>query len=157
MTISAPTRAPEPDLYDSDIIAWAQQQAALLRAGRFQELDIEHLAEEIEDVGKSEQRELASRMATLLMHLLKWRHQPQRRGASWRNTIAAQRRSIAVRLKRTPSLKATLRDPDWWEQVWADAVAAATAETGLGSFPASCPWDLDRVQDPAWLPEADTN
>lgn len=64
--------------YDTDIVAWAQEQARLLRAGRFDALDIEHIAEEIEDVGKSEQRELENRMAVLLAHLLKWQHQPDR-------------------------------------------------------------------------------
>ena len=77
--------------YDKDINAWAQEQARLLRAGRFEMLDIEHIAGEIEDVGKSEQRELASRMAVLLAHLLKWQYQPERRGASWEKTIKAQR------------------------------------------------------------------
>ena len=140
----------EPNLYDVDVIAWAKQQAALLRAGRLDELDI---AEEIEDVGESEQRELATRMTALLMHLLRWRYQPERRGSSWRNTITAQRHAIAVRIKRTPSLQATLRDPAWWEEVWADAVAAATAETGLGDFPAVCPWALSAIQDAVWLPD----
>lgn len=144
--------ADSPSLYDSDVIAWAEQQASLLRTGRFDELDIEHVAEEIEDVGKSEQRELANRMSVLLMHLLKWHYQPERRGASWRNTITAQRHAIAVRLRRTPSLKATLRDAGWWEQVWADAVADATTETGLSGFPKTCPWTPDQIQDPGWLP-----
>ena len=57
--------------YDADVVAWSSEQAALLRAGRFSELDIEHLADEIEDVGRSEERELGSRMAVLLAHLLK--------------------------------------------------------------------------------------
>ena len=68
--------------YEKDVIAWANEQAALLRAGRFSALDIEHIAEEIEDVGKSERREFVSRMAVLLAHLLKWQYQPERRGAS---------------------------------------------------------------------------
>jgi hypothetical protein len=154
--MSATSRIPvpaEPDLYEADVIAWAKQQAELLRAGRLEELDVAHIAEEIEDVGKSEQRELANRMTVLLMHLLKWQYQPERRGSSWRNTIAAQRQAIAVRIKRTPSLQATLRDPAWWEEAWADAVAAATAETGLGDFPTACPWALCAIQDAAWLPD----
>ncbi|MDR0781146.1 MAG: DUF29 domain-containing protein [Pseudomonadales bacterium] len=68
--------------YDKDVVAWAAEQAALLRAGKFSALDVEHLAEEIEDVGKSEQRELSNRMAVLLAHLLKWQYQSARRGAS---------------------------------------------------------------------------
>ena len=63
--------------YNADIIQWARQQAALLRAGRFSALDIEHIAEEIEDVGKSEERELESRLAVLIAHLLKWQYQPE--------------------------------------------------------------------------------
>jgi hypothetical protein len=68
--------------YEADVVMWANEQARLIRAGRFELLDLAHVAEEIEDVGKSEQRELASRMAVLLAHLLKWQYQPGRRGAS---------------------------------------------------------------------------
>ena len=83
--------------YDGDIIAWANEQARLLRDGLFSQLDIEHIAEEIEDVGKSEQRELENRMALLLAHLLKWEFQPSHRGNSWRRTIIDQRQGIADR------------------------------------------------------------
>jgi len=69
--------------YETDIVAWANEQAQLVRAGRFELLDLEHIAEEIEDVGKSEQRELASRMTILLAHLLKWQFQPEQQGRSW--------------------------------------------------------------------------
>lgn len=69
--------------YETDVIAWANEQAAFIRAGRFDMLDLEHLADEIEDVGKSERRELRNRMAVLLTHLLKWKFQPERRGSSW--------------------------------------------------------------------------
>ncbi|WPL19317.1 hypothetical protein Thiowin_04434 [Thiorhodovibrio winogradskyi] len=72
---------------EADIIAWANEQAGLLRSRRFDQLDIAHLVEEIEDVGKSEQRELASRMAVLLAHLLKWAYQCERRTPSWKRTI----------------------------------------------------------------------
>jgi hypothetical protein len=89
-------------LYDRDIVAWAQEQARLLRASRLAELDIEHIAEEIEDVGKSEQRELISRLSILIGHLLKWRYQPERRGASWESTIRTQRNTILRRLRCTP-------------------------------------------------------
>ena len=88
--------------YDKDVILWSEQQARLLRAGRFAELDIEHLADEIEDVGKSEKRELASRMAVLLAHLLKWSRQPKMRTNSWRSTIVVQRKRVALAIKATP-------------------------------------------------------
>lgn len=100
--------------YDKDINAWAQEQARLLRAGRFEMLDIEHIAGEIEDVGKSEQRELASRMAVLLAHLLKWQYQPERRGASWEKTIKAQRKEIAYALDESPSLAPKLQGRGRW-------------------------------------------
>ncbi len=82
--------------YEDDVVTWSTEQARLLREGRFDLLDIAHLAEEIEDVGKSEQRELANRMAVLLANLLKWQRQPTRRGASWQITIRNQRRGIAA-------------------------------------------------------------
>lgn len=138
--------------YDTDIVAWASEQARLLRAGRFDLLDIEHIAEEIEDVGKSEQRELANRMAVLLAHLLKWQYQPERQGNSWARTIREQRRGVLNRLDETPSLKAKMTDNRWWDGVWADAVAHATSETGIGTLPETCPWALAEILAQDWLP-----
>ena len=80
--------------YETDVVAWANEQAAFVRAGRLDMMDLENIAEEIEDVGKSEQREISSRMAVLLMHLLKWQYQPGRRGNSWARTIKIQRKSL---------------------------------------------------------------
>ncbi|HLB99535.1 MAG TPA: DUF29 domain-containing protein, partial [Acetobacteraceae bacterium] len=92
-------------LYDRDFYAWANEQAALLRAGRLAEADLENIAEEIESMGRSEKRELNSRLRVLLMHLLKWRHQPMLRSKRWSNTIAAQRDDIVDHLADNPSLK----------------------------------------------------
>lgn len=133
--------------YETDIIAWANEQASLLRAGRLSSIDIDHIAEEIEDVGKSEQRELSSRMAVLLAHLLKWKIQPSHRSPSWEATIHAQRNSIERRLKKTPSLVASLSDPDWQADAWDDAVALAAKETDIefSDFPESCPWTNDQI------------
>jgi hypothetical protein len=144
-----------PQTYDQDIIAWADEQARLLRTGQFNQLDIEHIAEEIEDVGKSEQRELASRMAVLLAHLLKWQFQPAYRGNSWRRTIMDQREGIARRLKKTPSLKASLEDTDWWADAWQDARQQASRETGIGydAFPEALPWEFKRIMNPEFWPE----
>jgi hypothetical protein len=139
--------------YETDIIAWANEQAELLRSGRLSELDIDHLAEEIEDVGKSEQRELASRLALLLAQLLKWHYQPGRRGSSWQRTIKEQRRAIAAHIAGTPSLKAALANPTWIEGVWADALARAVDETGLDLFPDDCPWTTEQVLSQAFLPD----
>ncbi len=138
--------------YDGDIVAWANEQAQLLREGLFSQLDIEHIADEIEDVGKSEQRELANRMVKLLSHLLKWQFQPNRKGSSWEITIRNQRRAIALHLKQVPSLKAKLNDAEWWEVVWGDSVTQASKETGLGNFPASCPWAFGQIMDVDFWP-----
>lgn len=141
--------------YDQDINAWAHEQARLLRDGRFEMLDIEHIADEIEDVGKREQRALASCMAALLAHLLKWQYQPERRGASWEKTIKAQRKEIAYALGEFPSLAPKLQEARWLDMVWARAVAQAVGETGLDCFPDECPWAVaDEVLAASWLPAA---
>ena len=139
--------------YDEDVIAWANEQAALLRAGKLSAIDIEHIAEEIEDVGKSEQRELANRMAVLLAHLLKWQYQPERRGSSWQATIREQRRAIGVVLRKTPSLRNSLIDPEWITGVWADAKSKAIEETGLDVFPEDYPWSMEQALDPTFFPD----
>ena len=141
-----------PVTYETDIVAWAEEQAALLRAGKFSALDIEHIADEVEDVGKSEKRELANRMSVLLAHLLKWQFQPARQSASWRRTLREQRRAIALHLEDVPSLKAVLRQDRWFAAVWADAVAKAADETGLEGFPETCPWYVEQCLDPEFLP-----
>ena len=157
MDDGSPRAEPTLAVYDGDIVAWANQQAALLRAGRFTDLDIEHIADEVEDVGKSERRELSSRMTILLAHLLKWQMQPERRvisGKSWRDTIRVQREDIADHLAETPSLKPSLRDPTWMRKAWRNGIVQTTQETGIGldDLPANCPWSIDEILDPAFLP-----
>lgn len=139
--------------YEKDVFAWASEQARLLRVGRFDLLDIEHIAGEIEDVGKSEQRELASRMAVLLAHLLKWQYQPERQGASWEKTIRAQRKEVLYMLDESPSLMPKLAEAKWLDMVWARAVAQAVNETGLDCFPEVCPWTIEgEVLAETWFP-----
>jgi hypothetical protein len=150
-------KAPPPPAksadYDRDVILWAEEQARLLRAGHFSELDIEHIADEIEDVGKAEKRELASRMAVLLAHLLKWRFQPEKRTNSWRSTIKTQRQRIELALRATPSLMSVLRDSDWQRDAWLDARTQAERETGLEDLPEDCPVTFEDARDPEFWPE----
>jgi Domain of unknown function DUF29 len=143
--------------YETDIVAWANEQAALLRGGHLSALDIEHIAEEIEDVGKSEQRELANRMAVLLMHLLKWQFQPAKRSKSWEFTLRTQRKEVAYVLAEAPSLKGKFNDEKWLDVVWSKAVGKAETETGLDieAFPESCPWTIAEVLAEGWHPEKD--
>lgn len=109
--------------YEDDVVAWAEEQRRLLRERRFDLLEIPHLPEEIEDVGKSEQRELVSRMAVLLTHLLYWQLHCGRRGAGWQFTIRNQRRGIARRREEPPSLRPKREDTGRWTTVWDDATA----------------------------------
>jgi hypothetical protein len=115
---------------------------------------VEALVEEIDDVGKSEERELASRMAGLLSHSLKWQFQPEQRSNSWKRTIAIQRAGILRRLKRTPSLKAVLDDAEWLQDARDDALQLAAAETGLdiATFSERCAWSIGDVVREDWVP-----
>src|ERR1700748_585848 len=99
------TKPASDSSYDRDFYAWANEQAALLRAGKLGEADFKHIAEEIESMGKTEKRELVSRLTVLLLHLLKWRFQPEKRSASWEASIRVQRNRLIDHLEDNPSLK----------------------------------------------------
>src|SRR5207253_2702824 len=94
--------------YDADFFAWAQRTAALLRARRFDEVDVENAAQEIEDMGKRDLRELNSRVQVVLAHLLKWQLQPKKRTRSWQITLLTQRSEIDTLLRDSPSLRPKL-------------------------------------------------
>lgn len=142
------------NLYDSDFYAWANEQAALLRAGRLSEADVANIAEEIESMGRSEKRELVSRLAVLLVHLLTWRFQPDHRSSFWQATIRLQRRELLDHLADNPSLNASIGEAT--DRAYGRAVIEAGAETGLGerSFPVSCPWRFEQITDEGFWPEA---
>ena len=133
------------NLYERDFYAWANEQAALIRAGNLAAIDLEHIAEEIESMGKTEKRELVSRLTVLLAHLLKWQFQPARRGMSWRATVRNQRRDLADHLADNPSLKANL--PETVSAAYERAVDQAAGETDLdpATFPSACPWSVDQI------------
>jgi hypothetical protein len=141
-------------LYDQDFYAWANEQAGLLRAGRLSEADIEHIAEEIESMGKGEKRELVSRLTVLLLHMLKWQYQPQFRGKSWHLTLEEQRDELASHLADNPSLKSTL--PDTITMAYRRAILGAARETDLDRsvFPPTCPWSFEQIMDSTFYPEA---
>ena len=141
--------------YEVDTAAWAVEQARLIRARRFDMLDIEHLAEEIEDLSKSERRELMSRLVVLLTHLLKWQFQPDYRGNSWIHTIRTQRKRLLKHLDENPSLRPLLTSPQWFEDAWDSAIDDASRETGLDVdlFPPVCHWTVAEILTPGWSPE----
>lgn len=140
-------------LYEQDFFAWANEQAALLRAGKFELADIENIAEEIESIRRSEKRELTNRLAVLLMHLLKWRYQSPFRCASWRSTINEQRRRLAKHLAENPSVKPHIGDSI--EDAYQTARVDAERETGIPvqTFPRVCPFTPDQIQDADFWPD----
>jgi hypothetical protein len=140
-------------LHDSDFYAWSLEQAALLRAGRVGEADLAAIAEEIESMGKTEKRELVSRLTVLLLHLLKWERQPAGRGNSWRLSIANARDEIADLLADNPSLKSVLDEVIASAYRYARRKAAIETDMAEEAFPAQCPWSFAQVMDAGFWPE----
>jgi len=140
------------DLYDQDFFEWTVRNAELLRSGRASEADLAHIAEEIEDMGKRERRELLSRLGVLIAHLLKWQVEPERRGHSWVATINLQRRELRKLLAEMPSLRRFLEKqlPD----AYTEGVLMAAAETNLPAeaFPSTCGYELEALLDEEFLP-----
>jgi hypothetical protein len=139
-------------LHSADFFGWIMQQTELLRAGRLTEIDREHLAEEIEDMGRSLQRELVNRLTVLLLHLLKWQFQPGYQGNSWRYTIEEQREQLNDHLQDNPSLKQKI--PESFERAYKYARTGAAKETGLpkSTFPEICPWSFEQALDNEFWP-----
>jgi ribosomal protein L29 len=138
---------------DQDFALWTKQQADLLRQGRWNEIDASNIAEELEDMGSSRERELEIRLGVLLAHLLKWRYQPERRGKSWRATIKEQRQRIARLLAKNPSLQAQLAEA--MTNGYSDGLLIAVRATPLDEqdFPPQCPFTLEQTLDPDYWPE----
>ncbi|MEI6328599.1 MAG: DUF29 domain-containing protein [Pseudanabaena sp. ELA645] len=130
-------------LYEQDYGLWAEQMANLLATGRFSELDIENLVEEVRDLSKRERDRLLSSLRLIVHHLLKWDYQPQRRSRSWQGTIQRERANISLYLEDSPSLKRHLAN-EWLHKIYAVACADAFKETGL-QFPEICPYGISEV------------
>ncbi|SJM94313.1 DUF29 domain-containing protein [Crenothrix polyspora] len=131
--------------YQTDYYGWTVEQAELLKARDWQEIDIENLIEEVESMGRSEKRALESRLIVLITHLLKWQYQPVRRSTSWELTIKEQRLRISKILRDNPSLK---RELDvCFLDIYPFAVIQAVKETGIEekNFPIMCEWTLEHV------------
>jgi hypothetical protein len=139
--------------YEEDFYAWTMAEADLLRKGQFSALDVQHLIEELESMGASEKREFISRLAQLLMHLLKWNFQPALRSKSWQITLREQRRAVSRLIKENPSFKSKITDCviDAYE----DAIDMAMKETGLDekAFPEKCPYTFEQLTDNEFYPE----
>jgi hypothetical protein len=139
--------------YDEDFVEWTRHTAALLRRGRFDEVDVARVAEEVEDMGKRDRRTVESRLEVLLAHLLKWQWQPERRSGSWRATIRTQRSRIELTVRDSPSLRAEV--PAMIARRYPKAVALASDQTGVAAarFPRRCRYGAAQVLDERFLPE----
>jgi hypothetical protein len=139
--------------YETDYLHWLDTQAQHLRAGELDQLDREHLLEELEGMSRSERRQLRNRLIVLVLHLLKLRYQPARRSRSWTVTIITQRVDISLLLRESPSLRPTLAAT--LDEVYANARREAAQETGLAidQFPVDCPFTIDQVVDEDYWPD----
>ena len=139
--------------YEKDFYSWTHEQAELLRTGQFNRLDIPNLIEEIETMGRSEKRELESRLTVLLLHLLKWKYQEVRRGRSWQLSIDEQRIQFEETLNENPGLKPQL--DQILTKAYRLAVIQASRETKISKnvFPESCPWTLTQLIEEEFYPE----
>ena len=139
-------------LFEHDFYAWTQQQAAILAAHRWEDLDLANLIEEIESLGRQERQELRNRLCLLIAHLLKWQFQAQKRSRSWLATIRIQRLDTMDLLEDNPSLKPYLEEA--LERVYKKAIILAVKETNLPNktFPTKCPYILTDILDESFFP-----
>jgi hypothetical protein len=139
--------------YQTDFNLWVEQTTQLLREQRWQDIDLENLIEEIQDLGKSERRAITSQLTRLLLHLLKWQYQPQRRSDSWLDSITDARTQIELAIKDSPSLKNYPLEQ--LDQSYEKARSQAAKQTGLiiTVFPEVFPYSLAEVLDETWLPD----
>ena len=140
-------------LYEQDFYLWIQTTVQQLKENKLNEIDIPNLIEEIESMGRSEKRELKSRLIVLLMHLLKWHYQPEKRSESWRSTITEQRICIEGLLEDSPSLKPLLSEV--FENCYQKARLKASDETGikLNLFPKESPFSLEETLESSYVNE----
>ncbi len=141
------------DLYEADFYEWTRQQAELLRERRWDDLDLENLIEEVQSVGISDKREIASRLLVLLAHLLKWRCQPGARCTSWAGTIREQRSRIARVIDDSPSLQGYPASVIASEYEGARLLASNETGIAFDLFPETCPFTIEQALDTNYWPE----
>lgn len=137
---------------DDDFALWAAEQGALVRAAKFDRVDVENVAEELESLGRGDKYQIEHRMEVLLCHLLKWQFQPEKRTNSWRATIVEQRMRIARVIKDSPSLKT--HPTEALRGSYILGLNQAITETRLPetAFPETCPYTVEQILDPDFLP-----
>jgi hypothetical protein len=143
------------EAYSTDFSLWINQTAQLLRERRWHEIDVPHLVEEVEELGKSERRGITSQLTRLLLHLLKWQYQPQRRSDSWLDSITDARTQIELAIEDSPSLRSY--PAEQVEASYQRARRQAARQTGIEItvFPEVCPYALEQVLAEDWLPQSE--
>ncbi|WP_306119698.1 MULTISPECIES: DUF29 domain-containing protein [unclassified Roseitalea] len=146
-------RLQKPRAFEADYYGWTMDQAAAVRAGRFDLVDRENLAEEIESLGKSEKREIESRLVLVLLHLLKWHFQPDKRKGGWEASIKIHRKRLTKIIGENPSLKHYPAEE--MPHAYMEARLAAERETGIAyeAFPEACPYSVAQVLDERFFPD----
>lgn len=141
------------NLYDRDFCLWAQETAKLLREGKLSEIDLEHLIEEVEDMSGSQKRALLSNFRVLLMHLLKYKFQPEKRSGSWKYTIRERRQRLSEAFEDSPSLHHYFAEVFDKCYQTARKEAADETELPLNIFPSESPFTPEQTLDEDFLPE----
>jgi len=140
--------------YLADFNSWIDQTAQLLRESRWHEVDVPHLIEEVEGLGKSERRGIASQLTRLLLHLLKWQYQTQRRSDSWLDSITDARTQIELAIEDSPSLISYPVEQLEESYQRARRQAAKQTSMAIAMFPDVCPYSPELVLAEDWLPES---
>ena len=151
---TATRQSKRPSLYDSDFNQWSEEQSRALANRQTGGLDWDNLAEEIASLGRSDKREIESRLNVIIMHLLKWKYQPAEHKPGWQSTLIEQRERIHKLIRESPSLReypAQVVDEEY-----ALARTKAAAETGMSeaAFPARCPFTMGQILDLRFLPNS---
>lgn len=137
-------------LYNQDYYCWISETVSLLKAAEYEALDIPSLIEEIDSMTGQERQALESNLTIVLMHLLKYQYQPQKRTRSWLLTLFEHRRHLTRQLKNSPSLKPYLNEV--LAECYSDARKLAEIETELDIFPIKCPYTSEQAVDQEFLP-----
>lgn len=140
--------------YTNDWWAWLRAQAGHLRARRFDDIDYDNLAEELEGLGRSDKRALTSHLRNLLVHLLKWRFQPEKRTPSWKMSIQNARDEIEEALAESPSFEPALDELAVKQYPKAREDAADEMDVDADALPQVCPFELDQILDRKFFPDA---
>ena len=151
--MSVDIKAMDTTIYEQDFYLWTVQTAKQLEQGKWDEIDLPHLIEEIRDMGSNDKHALLSNLRVVLLHLLKYKYQPAYRGNSWLSSIVEHRQRIEELLEKSPSLKSSLSE--FLPKAYSRAMKGAAKETGLpiSTFPEEFPFTLEETLDIDFLPD----